>query len=671
MKTTVTIDQSLHGYLRGHRELASSIDLDPAGADLMLSLSDLLVTVGSDEQDSYLTAYPVPSAQRFVLARTWLAGPELRPGSVWTHSLILDFPALALIDDLAILLDHFRKPPSQDHSMYALPIEIDGTSKSDLRCSELSVMDRASTGLCQLYSPDAANSISLPATGPVDDIVAVALWRQMWPAFRRRFAFVTGISRRSIQFDADCTLQFVHEALVTSSDNNQDFQDGYAALLDDLMETGPTPLRSFIGRYAIESAFPRELVAPLADLYQMDREVSLAERLMRISSLREEADLPRLVRDTILNELVNEPAEDDLVTLIEGYRDHPAPGNLEAALAPLVEREDINLVRVMKASQPSMSGELGDLIFTTIARDAAEDTLVGAAQAGIERLELLEYRPELWNNPEFWPVDDDDRARLVENSEQSLKLADALKLFSSGIGSKVAATVMRDTAASIPNMLTLLGRVTGPAISQVANWIVASDKFVERLAKSPVKLQPREINILCDAVIAGGEGKNLSPYWSDVISAQADGASQLSLSALIVGYCAALAVEPSRSIPLATMTFDRLYGAIRGYDHNRDQEGFLTACLPNWRYSLRHSLMLSIVEKWHASSINVRAIGISCNDDVLKDIVEQLVAKHGRSKFEALLTSKRLSPTILARFRKIYRPKPPKKKTSSWFWFDW
>jgi hypothetical protein len=505
----------------------------------------------------------------------------------------------------------------------------------------------------------------------MDDILAITLWRQMWPAFRRRFAFVTGVSRRTIQFNADCTLQFVPEALASPSGISEQFQEGYVALFDDLMEPGPTPLRTFIGRYAIESRSPRKLVAPLADLYQMDREVSLAERLMRISNLREAAELPRLVRDTILNELVNEPAEDDLVTLIEGYKDHPAPGNLDTALAPLVRRDDINLVRVMKASQPSVSGELGDLIFTTIAKCAAEDILVDAARAGIERLDLLEYRPELWNNPEFWPSSDNDRARLVDNSDQSLKLSDALRLFPSEIGSKVAATVMRDTAASIPDILVLLGRVTGPAISQVANWIVVSDVFLEGIAKQSNKLLPWEVNTLCDSIVANGGEKTLSPYWFDLISAQPNGGNELSLSALIVGYCAALAAEPSRSIPLATMTFDRLYAAIRDYNHKSDQERFLTARLPNWRYSLRHSLMLSIVEKWHTSNINVRALGMTRNDDVMKDVVEQLVAKHGRSKFEALLTSKSLSPTILARFRKIYRPKPPKKKASSWFWFDW
>src|SRR5271155_660887 len=99
----VRIDQAFHGYDRGHRELATSIALDDRSRATMLVLSDLLASTDLQKGISYLTSYPLKSASRHVLARTWAAGHGYRPGSVWTHSLILDYQALALVTDLIAL----------------------------------------------------------------------------------------------------------------------------------------------------------------------------------------------------------------------------------------------------------------------------------------------------------------------------------------------------------------------------------------------------------------------------------------------------------------------------------------------------------------------------------------------------------------------------------------
>ena len=97
------IDQVVHGYARGHRELARSVELDERSRATMMVMSDLLVGRLMSDQSSYLVCYPLPAAARHVLARTWPAGPAYRPGSVWTHSLLIDYPTLAQLHDLAAL----------------------------------------------------------------------------------------------------------------------------------------------------------------------------------------------------------------------------------------------------------------------------------------------------------------------------------------------------------------------------------------------------------------------------------------------------------------------------------------------------------------------------------------------------------------------------------------
>ena len=668
MNQKIRIDQCLHGYSRGHRELASSIELDKMASERMLAYSDLLVSTGADDQRSYLTAYPLRSVQRFVFARTWLAGPDIRPGSVWTHSLILDFPALTLLDDLSIMNDLFQEPIKDNFDNYAHSIEIDQTSLPGGLLDGNRDRLRAMRALGQLYTSEPLPRITLTSKGQLDEELAIALWRQMWPAFRRRFAFVSGLSNRTIEFDADCSLQFV-KSNPAELLSDRSYEDGYDALFDDLWENGPTPLRSFLARYAIEGVSPRQLVAPLAELYRIGGNGNLTERLARIGEIRELSDLPRLVRDTIVNEVINGPTEDDLIALVEVYREYPTPKGIDTALMPLSARDDVNFVRVLKASQPSDQGQLGDEIFVSIAKEAGPDLLADAAQAGIDRTRLLDVRPELWSLPSFWPSDDDMRVELIQSTGNALKISDALKLFASGIGPNLVSLLLAEKGATAKDALALLGKVSGPSLKRVARWIIGSGEIMDQLAGKTGLLSTAQVNLLCDALIENDLNGTVESHWANLIMAKCESAQELNLSALIVGYSASLRQPIRDSISLATLVFDRLLLAIKAYDQSREQGSFLEAHLPVSRYPLRNSLSLSVVEKWHGVGINMQALSISSNEGNLRDIVDHLVSKFGRAKLEAVLASKTLSPTVATRLRKIYRPKPKKKK-SGWFFFD-
>ncbi len=669
---TIKIDQALHGYSRGHKELASSVELDADSRASMLIYSDLLASPGPASNDSYITGYPLKSAQRYVLARTWLAGPGVRPGSVWTHSLIFELSALTQIDDLNALLCLFRAPRVDDIASYSDPVHF--TEARQAGTKEAAGGDaRAMAALQQLYGNNISDDIALPSLGAVDDDLAVALWRQMWPALRRNFAFVSGPATRVAKFDAACSLHF---GLATGDARKlvrwpPQMESGYEILGADLWKPGPTELRAYIGRYAIEAAEPRKLAPALAALHAMETREPVRTRLEHIRRLREVSSLPRLVRDTIANELTNSPSQDDLLALVEEYRGQPVPKNLGDIVTPIAQRDDFDLGQLLKATQPSEQGQLGDLLFVSLVNGSAPEALSHAARKGIDRVRLVNQRPELWDIAEFWPAGDEDRAALAKQIGRPLSVSAALDLFPGEIGPKVAILALGDIHNSVSDLLRLLDRCTPDVRSIVANMIIAQPSWIETLAGNAALISVGHLDLFCEAAIRSKSKISSPEAWITLILSANKRGAKLSVGVLIIGYAAAMATAAARALPIAQLTFDPLFRTVRSYRLSGDQERFLSAALPpSARYaSFTRSLACSVVEKWHSTGINPQALAISKDDESLKEIIEQLVSRFGRSKFEAALQNKSLNQATLAAFRRAYRPKPKKKK-SIWWW-DW
>ena len=671
---SIAIEQALHGYSRGHKELAISSPLDPRSRAAMLSYSDLLITAGSNSPPSYLCAYPLKAAQRFVFARTWLGGDGLRPGSVWTHSLILDFPALTLIDDLAALSDLFELPRAADFSPYQRRIEFHPSLSPDHGEAWQELGDRAQIALRQLYGATAQPIVMLAPDGRYDELLAVALWRQMWPALRRNFAFLTGPTIRAPKFDAECSLHFLSrraEELVAEAADGQDA--GYLALARDLQHPGPTDLRAFIGRYAIESERPRKLVPALAQLHDLEKLGPLAARVEKIRALQDGWDLPRLVRDTIVGGLSQAPREADLLTLVEEYRNQPAPKNLSDAIAPLSTREDVSIARLLSATQPSGDGELGKLIFDTVAGNAPLEALVDAADQGIRRIKLLGARNELWGEPGFWPKADEARAALVREAGRPLGIAAILALFDSDIGPEVARLALQDPKAEPGEALLLLDQVGAQTRELVADSVISNFKWIETFGIQPEMVSAPQLKLLCDAIIRRGERPFAPEAWIALVVTQIRrDTGALDNALLAVGFMAALGIPPQRALPVAKLVYDPLIRAVRGNQLSREQERFLAACLPSARSNaLRYVLASAVVDKWHTTDVNTQALSITSDSEALKDIVDFLMIRFGRDKLEIALGSKSLAPATLAQVAKVYQPKPRKTKKSTLWWWDW
>ena len=182
---TPRIQQALHGYRDGHRLLAMSVGL-PVAEDraLLQTLSDSPDAGRLDHPA--LGGYPLPSASFYVLALTWPATDISRPGCVWTHSLLLDYEALAL-SDLGFALDLFRRPEGEE-SFDRYAGELQPKPKA---ASRTALPDVAATLLWSLYDPPCPPvEMREPAlAGASAPSLLLQVFSQLPPEQRWRFSF--------------------------------------------------------------------------------------------------------------------------------------------------------------------------------------------------------------------------------------------------------------------------------------------------------------------------------------------------------------------------------------------------------------------------------------------------------------------------------------------------
>lgn len=123
----IQFEQTLHGYYKGHGLLASSVSsLEQEDSSLMATLSDWTGYRGSkEEEDNYLTVYPLSSGKYMAFAKTWYAREMERPGCVWTHTLLVPIECFKGNFDIRNLLKFFRRPEKDHYTLYNEALIVD------------------------------------------------------------------------------------------------------------------------------------------------------------------------------------------------------------------------------------------------------------------------------------------------------------------------------------------------------------------------------------------------------------------------------------------------------------------------------------------------------------------------------------------------------------------
>lgn len=669
--SSIYIDQVLHGYDRGHKELAASISLDEQSRALMLVLSDLIASTSLEEGVSYLTSYPLRHASKHVLARTWAAGRGFRPGSVWTHSLILDYQALTLIPDLAALRSHFKFPEKGNHNNYTVPIAFISKEQSPELVEQGS---RAIDALMQLYGKNPRREINLPrSTAESDEILALALWRQMWPGLRRDFAFITCISNDLLGLEAGCILRFFDHENYQLDPIAEPLDEGYRWLLEDLPKLGPTDLRSFLGRYVIESKQPRRLVIPLTELQYEKKSKPINLSLSHILSLSKGESLPRLVRDIIVEGLKSASSNLDVIEIVRIFRQEIIKLDLFELRNRIDSFSESEFRILLMITSPCNDNSLGSSIFSDLLNISPLEKLVMAVTEE-NRLPMLLRRPELANVNEFWPNSDLSRAELISQIHplNIFNLEKAIDIFGYNIGEQTVSALLNDTASLSPEVVMLMRNGTKEVCDIVSAWIVQVPVRFGGLMGMHDNIKPAVVEALARAQINFGSHNQHCLLWSKLVCSAVEEANQsIGNASLVVGYISALNLEGEPSLILARAVYDPLQYAVHRHRLSREEVRYLEGHLPlAIRTSLiRIKLCRSAVLKWPPlEMLDLGALTISSNPEYLKELGSEIESIYGRRKLEEMLNSGDVSAEMKGRLRWILGPISSKSIRSFWWW---
>lgn len=188
----IKVQQSLHGYSDGHRQLACSAKLSQDDAKLVLTMSDVSGSGVASEGSSYLTGYPLKDVGMYALAKTWSAPEMPRPGCVWTHTIYIEFVDLATVVAPSRLAKLFNRPESTSWSSYGVPTSIE-VSDFDEPVLGLSPQDEQwlTTALNALYESPRERVATKRDPAVSVEALTLQIWNQQWPRLRRSFRFCT------------------------------------------------------------------------------------------------------------------------------------------------------------------------------------------------------------------------------------------------------------------------------------------------------------------------------------------------------------------------------------------------------------------------------------------------------------------------------------------------
>jgi hypothetical protein len=178
----IVVEQQCHGYKGGHQLLGGSIKLARQDQDTVDRLSDISGALRPDESFSpYLTCYPLPRADYYVIGRTWQDLEARRAGCVLTRSFLLKTQDWMELRSVADLIHQFIPINRQDLRAETFV----------LRVTEVQAMPPASLSRTvelteALFLEDRQPIVVFGASDA--DLIITRLLTALWPGMRRGFS---------------------------------------------------------------------------------------------------------------------------------------------------------------------------------------------------------------------------------------------------------------------------------------------------------------------------------------------------------------------------------------------------------------------------------------------------------------------------------------------------
>lgn len=204
------IEQTLHGYYKGHGLLASSFIMKPSNdSSLMSTLSDWTGYRDELDEDAYMTFYPLDGGKKYAIAKSWYASEMERPGCVWTHTLIVDLNDIDRNFDFRVLKDYFKRPVKNDYEYYQRKIEIDTFDKRNSNCV-FHVFDNVSLLVLYLFLICGNKNLLIHIDNSQNIYAELCLYFLQYLPFGilKNTSFSTGSSSNRKCGEADFSIQF-------------------------------------------------------------------------------------------------------------------------------------------------------------------------------------------------------------------------------------------------------------------------------------------------------------------------------------------------------------------------------------------------------------------------------------------------------------------------------
>lgn len=178
-----SVDQQIHGYRSGHQLIAASRRLPRPDQDLVDRLSDMAGQLRPAETfKPYLTIYPLPSGNDYVVARTWQDLEAPRSGCVRTRSLIVPLELWLSLEGIRGLLP-LMLPVRFDEKPGALaPLDAAGAPRK--------VTDPRRIELVEALFLEPRQPIVI-FDFPEPEDAAERVLAALWPAMKRNFSVST------------------------------------------------------------------------------------------------------------------------------------------------------------------------------------------------------------------------------------------------------------------------------------------------------------------------------------------------------------------------------------------------------------------------------------------------------------------------------------------------
>jgi hypothetical protein len=189
---SVRIEQQCHGYKNGHQLLAASTRLARGDQDAVDRLSDLSGPLRPAEKfDPYLTAYPLPSGDFYVIARTWQDLSASRSGCVLTRSLLVPMAIWEAVEFPASLMELLVHVDKQQNVIGAVEFDPHPVPLPP-------ISSKRTTALVEALFLESRKPIVL-FDERESALIAERLLSSFWPSIRRVFSLCTlALSPRSV-----------------------------------------------------------------------------------------------------------------------------------------------------------------------------------------------------------------------------------------------------------------------------------------------------------------------------------------------------------------------------------------------------------------------------------------------------------------------------------------